>query len=64
MMNKQFKVGDLVEAWTVTKGENIGVIFDTATLGGPRGHRVYSVRFPTRHGYNVFHYKHLNLLTK
>ena len=63
MMNKQFKVGDLVEAWTVTKGENIGVIFDTATLGGPRGHRVYSVRFPTRQGYNVFHYKHLNLLT-
>ena len=63
MMNKQFKVGDLVEAWTVTKGENVGVIVDTATTH-PGGPRHYFVRFPTRQGYNVFHYKHLNLLTK
>ena len=58
------KVGDLVEVWTVTKGENVGVIVDIATVGGPRGPRHYFVRFPTRQGYNVFQSKHLNLLTK
>ena len=63
MMNKQFKVGDLVEAWTLTKGENVGVIADT-TITHPGGPRYYRVCFPTRQGYNFFHYKHLNLLTK
>ena len=48
------RVGDLVEVWSVTKGENIGVIVDIATIGGLRGTRQYWVRFPTRlkmHGF-------------
>ena len=57
------KVGDLVEVWTVTKGENVGVIVDIATIGGLHGTRHYWVRFPTRRK-TAFLKKHLNLLTK
>ena len=64
MMNKQFKIGDLVEVWTVTKGEKVGVIVDIATIGGLRGTRHYWVRFPTRLKIHGFQKKHLNLLTK
>ena len=64
MRNKQFKVGDLVEVWTVTKGENVGVIVDIATIGGLHGTRHYWVRFPTRLKEHGFLKKHLKLLTK